>query len=48
MIVTQQVACIPLVYGRSMAIVKPWVTGWREFGKTSVNFADLVVTRSTD
>ena len=45
MVVTEQVACIPLVYGRSMALVKPWVTGWREFGKTSANFADLEVRR---
>ncbi|HVQ88832.1 MAG TPA: ABC transporter substrate-binding protein [Actinomycetes bacterium] len=43
MIVTERVACIPLLYGRSMAIVKPWVSGWREFGKTSANFADLQV-----
>ncbi|MEA2556306.1 MAG: oligopeptide transport system substrate-binding protein, partial [Actinomycetota bacterium] len=43
MVVTERVACIPLVYGRSMAIVKPYVHGWREFGKTSANFADLVV-----
>jgi oligopeptide transport system substrate-binding protein len=46
MVVTERVACIPLVYGRSMAIVKPWVSGWREFGKTSANFADLRVRRS--
>jgi hypothetical protein len=26
-----------------MAIVRPRVHGWREFGKTSANFADLVV-----
>ncbi len=45
MVVTERVACIPLVYGRSMAIVKPWVAGWREFGKTSANFADLEVRR---
>jgi ABC-type oligopeptide transport system substrate-binding subunit len=45
MIVTERVACIPLVYGRSMAIVKPWVRGWREFGKTSANFADLKAAR---
>ena len=43
MVVTERVACIPLVYGRSMAIVKPWVNGWREFGKTSANFADLTL-----
>jgi oligopeptide transport system substrate-binding protein len=46
MVVTERVACIPLVYGRSMAIVKPSVHGWREFGKTSANFADLVVDES--
>ncbi|MFL6288493.1 MAG: ATP-binding protein [Actinomycetes bacterium] len=46
MVVTERVACIPLVYGRSMAIVKPWVNGWREFGKTSANFADLTLHRS--
>jgi ABC-type oligopeptide transport system substrate-binding subunit/class 3 adenylate cyclase len=43
MVVTERVACIPIVYGRSMAIVRPRVHGWREFGKTSANFADLVV-----
>jgi hypothetical protein len=31
------------VYGRSLAVVKPWVKGWWEFGKTSSSFADLVV-----
>ncbi|MFL6071344.1 MAG: hypothetical protein ACJ72Y_08675, partial [Actinomycetes bacterium] len=46
MVVTERVACIPLVYGRSMAIVKPWVNGWREFGKTSANFADLALHSS--
>jgi ABC-type oligopeptide transport system substrate-binding subunit/class 3 adenylate cyclase len=45
MVVTDRVACIPLVYGRSMALVKPWVRGWREFGKTAANFADLMVRR---
>jgi oligopeptide transport system substrate-binding protein len=45
MVVAERVACIPLVYGRSMAVVKPWVTGWREFGKSSANFADLQVDR---
>ncbi len=45
MVVAERVACIPLVYGRSMAVVKPWVTGWREFGKSSANFADLQVER---
>lgn len=45
MVVTERVACIPLVYGRSLAVVKPAVSGWREFGKTSASFADLVVHR---
>ncbi|MGH2635590.1 MAG: ABC transporter substrate-binding protein [Actinomycetota bacterium] len=43
MAVAERVAVIPLVYGRSMAYVKPWVHGWWEFGKSSDNFADLVV-----
>ena len=47
MAVTDRVAVIPLVYGRSLAIVKPWVKGWWEFGKTSANFADLTVDASS-
>ncbi len=43
MAVADQVALIPLVYGRSMAFVRPTVSGWWEFGKTSAAFADLVV-----
>ena len=43
MAVEDLVAVIPLVYGRSMAVVKPTVHGWWEFGKTSANFADLTV-----
>jgi ABC-type oligopeptide transport system substrate-binding subunit/class 3 adenylate cyclase len=43
MVVADRVACIPLVYGRNVAYVKPWVEGWWEFGKTSSNFADLRV-----
>jgi hypothetical protein len=43
MAVTDEVAVIPLVYGRSLAAVKPWVSGWWEFGKTSSNFADLAI-----
>jgi peptide/nickel transport system substrate-binding protein/oligopeptide transport system substrate-binding protein len=43
MAVADRVAVIPLVYGRSLAIVKPWVQGWWEFGKTSASFADLVI-----
>jgi len=47
MAVAERVAVIPLVYGRSLAIVKPWVYGWWEFGKTSSSFADLVVEASS-
>jgi ABC-type oligopeptide transport system substrate-binding subunit/class 3 adenylate cyclase len=47
MIVADQVAVIPIVYGRSLAIVKPWVDGWWEFGKSSASFADLVVDPSS-
>ena len=43
MAIADRVACIPLVYGRNVAYVKPRVHGWWEFGKSSVSFADLVV-----
>jgi ABC-type transport system substrate-binding protein len=42
-VVADRIGVIPLVYGRSMAIVRPGVTGWWEFGKTSAPFADLEV-----
>jgi len=41
--VADQVALIPLVYGRSTAFVQPYVHGWWEFGKSSASYADLVV-----
>ncbi|MFL5958731.1 MAG: ABC transporter substrate-binding protein [Gaiellaceae bacterium] len=44
--VAERVAVIPLVYGRSTAFVRPRVRGWWEFGKSSANFADLVVERA--
>jgi oligopeptide transport system substrate-binding protein len=47
MVVADRVALIPLVYGRSMAFVKPWVRGWWEFGKSSSAFANLVVDPSS-
>jgi ABC-type oligopeptide transport system substrate-binding subunit/class 3 adenylate cyclase len=47
MAVADQVAVIPLVYGRSLAVVKPWIRGWWEFGKSSANFADLKVDPSS-
>jgi ABC-type oligopeptide transport system substrate-binding subunit/class 3 adenylate cyclase len=43
MAVAEQAALIPIAYGRSMAIVKPSVRGWWEFGKSSAALADLVV-----
>ena len=43
MAVVEQVALIPIAYGRSMAFVQPWVRGWWEFGKSSASFADLRV-----
>jgi len=46
-VVTDRVGVIPLVYGRSMAFVKPWVRGWWEFGKSSANFADLTIDPSS-
>ena len=39
--VTEEAAVIPLVYGRSMAFVRPGVEGWWEFAKSSSSFADL-------
>jgi ABC-type oligopeptide transport system substrate-binding subunit len=47
MAVVDRVALIPVAYGRSMAFVKPWVRGWWEFGKSSANFADLMVESSS-
>ena len=47
MAVADRIACIPLVYGRSMAFVKPWVSGWWEFGKSSSSVADLITGAHT-
>lgn len=43
MVVADRIGCLPLVYGRSLAIVKPRVHGWWEFGKSSASFADLTI-----
>jgi oligopeptide transport system substrate-binding protein len=43
MAVAEQVAVIPLAYFRGVALVKPWVHGWWEYGKSWPSFADLVV-----
>ena len=47
MAVADRIACIPLVYGRSMSFVKPWVRGWWEFGKSSSSVADLMTAGSS-
>jgi ABC-type oligopeptide transport system substrate-binding subunit/class 3 adenylate cyclase len=47
MAVADQVALIPLVYGRNVAFVKQWLKGWWEFGKSSASFADLLVDPSS-
>jgi ABC-type oligopeptide transport system substrate-binding subunit/class 3 adenylate cyclase len=47
MAVADRIACIPLVYGRSMAFVKPWVKGWWEFGKSSSSVADIMTAGSS-
>jgi ABC-type oligopeptide transport system substrate-binding subunit/class 3 adenylate cyclase len=47
MAVADRIACIPLVYGRSMAFVKPWVKGWWEFGKSSASVADIMMAGSS-
>jgi peptide/nickel transport system substrate-binding protein len=44
--VADRVAVLPLVYGRSTALVQPHVHGWWEFAKSSANFADLRVEPS--
>jgi ABC-type oligopeptide transport system substrate-binding subunit len=48
MAVADRVAVIPLVYGRSLAILKSWVRGWWEFGKSSSNYADLEIDRPAE
>jgi oligopeptide transport system substrate-binding protein len=41
--IRDECALIPLAYLASVAYVKPWVSGWWEFGKASASFADLIV-----
>ena len=48
MAVAEQAALIPIAYGRSMAVVRPNLHGWWEFGKSSAAFADLVITKQTE
>jgi ABC-type transport system substrate-binding protein/class 3 adenylate cyclase len=43
--VIEDVALIPLVYLRNAYLVKPWVHGWWEFGKSWTSFADLRLER---
>ena len=41
--VAEEAAVIPLAYDRNDTFVKPWVSGWWEYGKAWSSFADLVV-----
>jgi oligopeptide transport system substrate-binding protein len=43
MAIAEQVAAIPIAYFRNVALVKPWVHGWWEYGKSWPSFADLVI-----
>jgi ABC-type oligopeptide transport system substrate-binding subunit/class 3 adenylate cyclase len=43
MAVAEEIATIPFAYFRGASLVKPWVTGWWEYGKSWASFADLVV-----
>lgn len=43
MAVAELVAAIPIAYFRGSSLVKPWVHGWWEYGKSWASFADLVV-----
>jgi ABC-type transport system substrate-binding protein/class 3 adenylate cyclase len=43
--VVEDAALIPLVYGRNTYMVKPWVHGWWEFGKSWTSYADLRIER---
>jgi hypothetical protein len=43
MAVAEQVATIPLSYFRGSSLVKPWVQGWWEYGKSWASYADLTV-----
>ena len=43
MAVAEQIAAIPVAYFRGSSLVKPWLTGWWEYGKSWASFADLVV-----
>lgn len=41
--VAEDAAVIPLTYERDVSYVKPWVSGWWEYGKAWSSFAELVV-----
>jgi ABC-type oligopeptide transport system substrate-binding subunit/class 3 adenylate cyclase len=41
--VAEDAAVIPLSYERDASYVKPWVSGWWEYGKAWSSFADLIV-----
>jgi ABC-type oligopeptide transport system substrate-binding subunit/class 3 adenylate cyclase len=41
--VAEQAAVIPVTYGRNDTFLKPWVSGWWEYGKAWSSFAELIV-----
>jgi peptide/nickel transport system substrate-binding protein len=41
--VTEEAAVIPLAYAANPFVIKPWLTGWWEYGKSWSSFADLVI-----
>lgn len=43
MAVAEEIALIPVAYGRGAFLVKPWARGWWEYGKSWSSFADIVV-----
>jgi class 3 adenylate cyclase/ABC-type transport system substrate-binding protein/tetratricopeptide (TPR) repeat protein len=43
MAVQDQCVVIPLVYGRPVALLKPWVQGWSGWGSLSMPFNDLSI-----
>jgi ABC-type oligopeptide transport system substrate-binding subunit/class 3 adenylate cyclase len=43
--VVEDAALIPIAYGRNAYLVKPWVHGWWEFGKSWTSYADLRIER---
>jgi ABC-type transport system substrate-binding protein len=47
LVVQDQCEVIPLVYGRPVALLKPWVHGWWEWGATLMPFNGLSIDESS-